>query len=818
MIPSLFYRKNAILILLTTGLLAGCVRPQLEPEQFLVAGQRVKGTKAIETAELEALLPQKPNRVFVVQPFTPFLWVYLVSEKRFRQEQQPAYQRQLLQVQKDMAALRAQLDTTYAPVVQKQFDRLERRAARLRNAIDNGNWWMRVVGEPPSLITQENARTNDSLLQEYMRYSKGFFEARVSYSFDTTADKRARVTYTVTEGPPYLLNALHRRSPSRQVDSLLVSTLKASYLRKGQRYDESHFAAERERLEQLLRNRGYFGFSREDVRFSVDTSRSRFTADVRTELDSVPPRMQIGQVTFMADARDLRRRQNDIDTVYFRGVRYLFAGKHYTARLLDTKITVRPGMWYNQARQVETLRMLGTLDQFKFPSITYDTLQGHRLSALIYAQPLNRYELTTETGLNVYQGLPGPFWNGSLRIRNFLNGLDMLEIAGKLGYDGQPGFTRTSERLRFRDQNFEAGLNVSLIFPQLLVPGRLPFRYNNATPRTQVGLGYSFSDRTDFRRTGLRFAQSYSWQLNSRKTIFISPIDLNFINTDRRSADFNAYLDSLQSQGINLKYTFGRSFVSSISGSYVYSDVVFNTNQKARYWRLFLETGGTTLNFLSAKRQASLTDNQGIRYYKFIKISSDFRYYLPLASRGRSTLAFRSMLGYGNEYSQGGILPYEKAFFVGGANSMRGWRPRRLGLGSSATLLPNGLVNYQYEKPGDVLLELNAEWRFHMFKLYGDFNGALFVDAGNVYALHTADRQAAFGWDFWRKAGVNTGFGLRFDKSFFIIRADWGVRLYEPGLPSPDPQRPPGRWVFGQNFVRGSGYKPELRFGLGYPF
>ncbi|MFT4031392.1 MAG: BamA/TamA family outer membrane protein [Siphonobacter sp.] len=814
------------------NIIAGCTRgTELRRGEYLLASQNIKGNKEIPNEELESLLPQEPNRVLITQPITPFLWVYQIVRPNFIKYKKPRFEQELIDYQRQIDQLKNQADSLRNRKTVRKIERLERKIDHNRLAIEQGHWWMRVVGEPPSIITEEDARENAQNLQAFLRTNRGMFDDSVHFELDTVKFRRVRVRYLVEQRKPYILNQVQLHTIDPRVDSILRTT--KSPLKSGDRVDERYFSAERERIELTLKNNGYYGFSKEDVSFTgtYDTSKAepvKHQVNVKVNIDSIPnryPYYHLRSVTFVVDGRDPEEPASYLDSTTYQGIRYIFADKKYATKLLNAKITVRPGELYSLQHHNETLRFLGTLDQFKFPNISYDTAYYHQLNALIYAQPLKRFELTSEVGMNVYQGLPGPFLNGSLRIRNFLQGLEMLEIAGKAGFDGQPGFTESSQNLNFKDQNFEAGLNTSLIFPQLLFPGSLKFRYNNSSPRTQIGIGYSLSDRKDFRRTGFKLAMTYSWQISPKETFYFSPIDINLINTTRQSAEFQAFLLAQQEAGNNLIYTFNRSFVSSISGSYVYSDNNLNAYKRTRYFRWFVESGGTTLNFLSQKKQDELASSTDLRFYKFLKTSVDYRLYVPLNRRGKSMLVFRGFVGIGWEYSKaGGVLPYEKAFFAGGANSMRGWNPRKLGLGSLVasydTLKAGGIVPvYKYESPGEMQLEFNAEWRFPLFKLFGDFNGAIFMDAGNVWRIRGTQPLTIFHFNsFLQQTALDAGFGLRFDKSFFILRADWGIKIYEPGRPRLDGSY--GQWVIGDLFSKtlDNRYKPELRFGIGYPF
>lgn len=207
-------------------------------------------------------------------------------------------------------------------------------------------------------------------------------------------------------------------------------------------------------------------------------------------------------------------------------------------------------------------------------------------------------------------------------------------------------------------------------------------------------------------------------------------------------------------------------------------------NKEGSFFRFYFEPGGTSLNFFShnqideIKRKLNLTS-----VYAYIKVNLDFRKYLPLSKN--SMVVGRLNIGIANPYGGDKVLPYEKYFFTGGTTSNRAWLPRRLGPGESAdyNLNPDGTVNsnsvsYKFEKPGLILLEMNAEYRFKMIKF---LHGAVFVDAGNIWNLNSADTKQNINENFYQQIAIGAGYGVRFDFSFLVIRLDIGVKVWDPG-------------------------------------
>jgi outer membrane protein assembly factor BamA len=581
------------------------------------------------------------------------------------------------------------------------------------------------------------------------------------------------------------------------------------------------------RIETLLRNEGYMGFSRQNVTYLVnDTITNALTdslfksVDVKVLVDmplqvNKPERYVINSVNFevlppsgFPDSLFIK------DTTSYQGIKYLFSDKRFSTKILDSKIQVRPGAFYSQKKERDTQQQLSLTDQFRFVNYNY-TLDstGKRINSFFRVIPLEKYQISTDVGLNVIQlqGTPGPFANLSYKIRNVFNGLENFEANLRGGIELVPGFLGDQQIYRSE----EIGLNTSLIFPRLLTPGSL-FQKQSAhyNPRTQVGLGYNYVNRPEYTRTNVKIALNYSWQPTNTTLFNVSLVDLNILNTQNIRADFESLLKDLQLQGNNLINSFNPSFVSDINFNFVYNtNSLIGPQKNARYFRIGLESGGTSLNILPG--QKGLIKNvfgDDLQFYKYLRWNADFRRYWPAGKKS----AFVARVNTGAIYSYGDskVPPYEKYFFAGGSNSLRAWLPRRLGPGSSPPRLTSN--NLSIESPGEFLLEGNLEWRGYLAKFFGDINYAIFIDAGNVWNLNsTATESQKFEADkFLREIAVGTGFGIRYDLSFFILRFDFGIKVYDPALQ---------RFVldelqFNKLFKRTQSNFLNINLGVGYPF
>ena len=876
--------------------MSGCVTVPKDPTapRYLLYASNIRGSQVISGDELAGLIPQKPNRRIARTPLTPALWIYQGAARNYHPE---AARRELLAKTTEFDTLSERLAANPA-ALRVANRRFERDARKLRRYLEEGGWWMRNLGEAPTYFYSRDVEANAKKMQTYLQ-QRGFFQARVGYSLDTLLENRVRANYLITEGIPYNLRRFTYDIADPRIDSLVRAKASQSLLKQNERFQEPNFNKERIRIEELLRNNGYYGFSRQYVRFDPDSSVSQARdtlarlVDVWTVITNpidqpAHPYFRVSdvRVTVTPDApsasaespvpgsqRAVRRGSRagtvlpdsvvrpqrtrleaavPLDTVVQNGVRYLYSGRFFPTGLLDSKIRIRPGQLYSQTKQITTQRQLFLLNQFKFVNVAFTELDAdstrpatvRRLQANITATPLTKYESAIESGLFLlYQGqnIPGPFGSVSLRGRNLFGGLETVEASLRGGIEYQTGF--------IGDQKFyratEVGVNTSLSFPQILFPGKLRFRFNPDNPRTQIGIGYNYTIRPDYLRTTLRATMAYTWQPTPSQQFSVFLADVNLINTTFAGrplgAAFEAELERQKKQGSTLYLSFRRSFSSSLNFVYTYNNNVLNQNRRANFLRVAAESGGTTLNLFNTNQLDRFFNRldtvRGLQYYKYIRLNADFRHYIPI--RSRTTLAFRVNAGVVAGYGPGQAVPYERFFFVGGSNSLRAWPSRRLGPGGAlpqsttansqepvySTRYPEQFA-YNFEQPGGVLLEGSAELRGRLFHLGADINGAVFVDAGNVWALpgiNARPRATLGSGPLLTQFAVGTGVGIRFDFSFFIIRFDGAVKVWDPSRRylNAEGQAVDERFFLPQFSFRQlfSGPNPlVVNFGIGYPF
>ncbi|MCF0043438.1 translocation and assembly module lipoprotein TamL [Dyadobacter fanqingshengii] len=808
--------------LILVGLSSCARKPASQSKSYYLGNSSIKGNQIINDSELEALIPQKPNRRLLGLPFFPYVGLYRFGELFYNREEK---QRKVIEITQKYQN-ESRLNENSPRKLEKIQRRYAKKLEKAQTRVDQGNFWMRVLGEAPVYFVAAEVALNAEKMQKYL-YNNGFFEAAVSYKPDTIFD-RIRVNYYVTEKRPTMIRDVEYQVRNLTADSIINSNNKNPALQARKRYDGDAFEEERIRIETLLRNQGYLGFSRQNISYLInDTLTNAATdsffksVDVKVRVDMPGAikngeRYKINSVHFevlppSGSPDSLYARK---DTVNFRGINYTFSDKRFATRILDSKMQVRPGAIYSQQKERDTQQQLSLTDQFRFVNYSY-TLDstGHGINSYFKVIPLEKYQISTDVGLNVIQlqGAPGPFANLSYKIRNVFNGLENFEANLRGGIELVPGFLGNSSIYRSE----EIGLNTSLIFPRLLTPANMLQKETaSSNPRTQVGLGYNYVNRPEYTRTNVKVAMTYSWQPTNKTLFNLSLVDLNILNTQNIRSDFQSLLDELRDQGNNLFNSFQRSFVSDINFNFTYNtNALIGPQKNAHYFRVALESGGTSLNILP--KQENLIKNvfgDGLQFYKYVRWNADYRRYWPAGRRS----AFVARINSGAVYSYGDskVPPYEKYFFAGGSNSLRAWLPRRLGPGSAAPRRTD--TGLTIESPGEFLLEGNLEWRGFLAKFFGDINYALFIDAGNVWNLgSTATESQKFEPNkFFKEIAVGTGFGIRYDLSFFILRFDFGIKVYDPALQ---------RFVldeleFNKLFKRTQSNFLNVNLGVGYPF
>ena len=898
----------------------------LRPEQRLLAKVEVesKGLSQAQQERMLTLVQQNPNHNLPI----PRLAVYQFGHSFYDSAR---IRRKMERIQ---ATYTSKLEAAKTDSVQigKLTARRDRRLQRKITALEKGNAIMRL-GEPPVIYDPDLSRRTVDQLSTYLR-SQGFFRAQVMYT-DSARSKRSlvdgilrtlqlrnkpvhavplrdsagqrlhrrvTVTYQVQEGPDFTLSQLTRHIADTAVARVVNRSQGATLLHVGAAYNEDLIGQERQRLDALLKNAGYYDFRAQFITFEADTSFEK--AQVRLGLLIASPegghrRYRLRSVTMLTDAgqgqalrsltgdsarserrarraerttnasneegstgristanmpagvtaaavsdsltarRRNRRRLAPRDTVRVDSVAFASRGPlAINPHVLARQIVLRPGQLYDLTRTQRTTQLLGTLDMFRFNNVSYskgetakrpptDSTGGRQpwpdayLDAIITASASPRFAETTEIGGTYVAGKPGPFANLRLKWRNPFHGAEVLELSGRVGFEGQ--YNRLGAD-NSNDPNavytIQYGLTAALLIPKLLVPFGLGNFLRDYQPRTRISLSQTYTSTPYYTRTTAEFTFDYLWQTSPYHQYVFTPIDAALVKTPFIRGDYRDSLESYRvKRGSPLYQSFRSVYEPSFSFTSVYNSNDITQTRNARYLRLFVEVGGLTRQLYRTKGwfRGDREPADQLEVYDFAKISVDYRKYYRLTPQ--TYLAWRLNGGVAHALTPTPTasdpthstytIPYDKYFFVGGSNSVRAWQPRRLGTGSYGTLKADGTRDYITEQPGELLLEGSLEYRF---PVYSFIRGALFTDFGNVWTLQPdpARPGAEFRFDsFAKQFAVGSGIGIRLDFTFLILRFDIATKVYDPTNVTP--------WTVRKVFKQTSN-QTALNVGIGYPF
>ena len=775
----------------------------------MVYENELVGIKQADTDALTQLIEQEPNTRFFGTSLGVMLYRF---GNQFYDSSKVAAKREvtsdrLLALQSTKGSVGTELS------YKRKEEKLKLRLESLDKKLEFGNTLMRT-GNPVVLLDSSLLEKSRKNMKGYL-INHGFFDADVTFNV-ALKNKKAVISYAIEEKEAYILDSVFTRTDNPEIQRLLADFSSNSFLKKGQIYNQDNIGAERNRLEELLKNKGYYMFSKSYVNYIAyqDTA----AKSIRLEQVIQKPTFTESHQVYTLDTIRLRINpptdefaDRQIQTQY-QGIDFSFYRDRYSPKILASRIQLQKGKPYSRTDALETQRLINSLDLFRFVNITFDTL-GTSLTAQIFTQPNQKYQLTNQLGMTITEQLPGPFFSTALRNRNFFRAGELLELNFRAGLEGVASATGQGVY-----QSSEINTSLSVIFPRFLIPfaPKTLQQLGKYNPNTRVQFGYLSTNRPEYKRNAINGQLGYTWATrNNRQSFTINAADISYIRTPYIQDEFLGILENLQTDGNNLIWSFLPSLISSFSGQTL---INFNrygdfSMKKASLLRIFAESGGTTLNFTNVRRN----DSPDIDYanFQWLKGQIDFRRYYPITKK--QTLAYRLNFGMARPYGVSvGILPYEKYFFAGGGTSIRAWQARRLGPGSSTPLTgAGGVYDYTNEQPAEMILESMVEYRR---KLFSYFDMAVFLDAGNSWMIGRDEARpgADFRYDrFYKEIAIGTGVGLRMDFDFLVIRLDLATKALDPARLEGE------RWVLDNlRFTRPFGEKGQtvFNFGIGYPF
>jgi outer membrane protein assembly factor BamA len=352
----------------------------------------------------------------------------------------------------------------------------------------------------------------------------------------------------------------------------------------------------------------------------------------------------------------------------------------------------------------------------------------------------------------------------------------------------------------------EYGVETNIKFPKFLIPVRTENFIKKYNPKTILTLSYNHQSRPDFIRTVLNAGFGYTWKETKYKEHILRPLEINFVRIPNTSPSFDSIIS-----GTYLESSYRDHLITNMSYSYIYNNQNLKKNRDFMFFRWNAESAGNLMSLFNSKLKYVSDSVQsyyqflGIQYSQYLKTDVEYKFYKII--NPTSNIVYRLFGGVAYPYGNARAIPFEKRYFSGGANGLRGWQVRSVGPGSDTANVSVG--NYP-NSTSDIKLEANLEYRF---KLFWKLEGALFVDAGNIWSIREEEGHpgGTFKWDsFYKELAVDTGLGVRFDFSFFLFRTDIGMKLRDPSLPLGD------RWILSTQSLGANDF--VFNIGIGYPF
>ena len=701
--------------------------------------------------------------------------------------------------------------------------------------IEKEKWphnWLRNIGEEPVIFDQDATTKSKDQIESYLS-SKGYFDGQVMETIES-ANQKSKVYFNIDLKPAYTIRNLYYEIADTNLSPVIYSDTTDCLIEKGKPYDVDVLQSEQSRLERFISDLGFYNFSGDDIYFRVDSTVGDRQVDIyygirnytyinRNNMQVTGPHRQykVRNIYIYPEyyPREVLSGGEDyietLDTVSYNGYYFISNVSRPTIKydIIIQSLYIRPGITFVVSNSERSQAHLMSLKTYRLVNIRYlepdvevVNSDGTRaLDCIIQLTPMSRQSFSVELeGTNSGGNLGGAL-NFVYQNKNLFHGAEQFNLKLKGAYET---FSQTSGGIR---STKEFGIETSLKLPKFLVPFMegegFVRRYN---PTSSIQAAYNRQILPVYTRTVANTSFGYVWNAGSYRTHMINPFQLNLVKIP--VIDDNYRINVIDKSDY-LKNSYKDVLISGGSYSYIFNNQNINKSVHSWFIRINTEASGNLLYAIKKLSGASfVTDSLSSHYNflgqpfaQFVRFDVDARYTRVINEV--SSIVYRGFGGVGIPYRNSAAMPFEKQYFEGGANGIRGWQVRSLGPGS---LPPPDSTTY-FNQTGDIKLEVNVEYRF---KLFWILEGAVFVDAGNIWAIREdPDRPGAqFRFNkFLDDVAIGTGFGMRFDLQFVLLRTDFGFKLRDPQYTGDS------KWIIfrpsdklSKNFA--------MVIGIGYPF
>ncbi len=709
---------------------------------------------------------------------------------------------------------------------------------------DTTKWytrWFRKLGQPPVIYDSTMVTASVEQLSRALA-NKGYLDVEVTY--DTIGDlknKKMDVKYYVRTGTPHTISSINYEIHDSTIDSIISASPQMKTLRIGDRFDRTELDNMRSGIARHLQQRGYYTFTKDNITFYADTAANSKEIDLtmvirtpkrvistgqsRSPLldapaatpDSLYHQYYFGTVTYITDfdatSSEAVQRIATADSVSYKDINILYGPDHYLAPgILYENCFIVPGHRYTPEAINRTYEALGRLAILKYVSIQLkpevDADGREVLNAYILLDRTRNQGVTLELEGTNSEGDLGFGVGVTYQHRNLGHGAQLLTTKLRTNYESLSGHFDGLLHNRYSEYAAEVGLT----FPKFLAPFLQRDFKQRVRATTELDVSFNYQERPEYTRIISGAAWKYNWN-NRNNTIrrTFDLIDVNYVYLPHSTINF---IDEIAPANPLLRYSYEDHFIMRMGYTYRRTNrriagAMENAWRQPSVYslRASVETAGNLLYAISSlsgqHRSYGAYKIFGIQYAQYVKGEVDYSWTRHLDLR--NAIAVHGGFGIGVPYGNSSMIPFEKRFYAGGANGVRGWSVRALGPGGyDAHNSTTDFIN----QCGDIRLDMSVEYRA---KLFWVFEGALFIDAGNIWTIRDYENQPEgvfkFG-TFWKQIALAYGVGLRMDFTYFLLRFDLGMKAHNPAIgQEPWPLLHP-RWRRDATF----------HFAVGYPF
>lgn len=784
--------------------------------------------------EAKDFVIQRPNTTFLGILFP--LYFYNLGDKDYEEN----YAKRVERNPKTFAALR------------KIFS--EKQTERLKQSHASRNKWFLEGGQAPVILNEIKAEKTTEKLRNYY-FNNGYFNAEVDYDIRLKVEK-ADVRYKITKNEPFRLDSIKTIIDSNTLDSIYQLTKENSFIKTGEIYRDLNFRKEADRLTRTFRNSGIYHFAENQIGFhEIDTLATDHKTDVILKItdrlienegviETKPLKVQkITKIGIFTDYSYERKDESFKDTTVYNGFHFYSHDKlKYNPKSLLNAVFIEPGDIYKDSARSLTRRHLKLLKNFKMVKIKYQEVNEDELSATIVLSPLKKYSVGMNTEVihsNVKQlGFAGGF---SFINRNTFRNAEIFKLSFKGSiFDVAKNIGSTDDR---PFSSWEISADASLEVPKIVIPfGWDSFIDKRMAPKTLFSLGTGFQKNIGLDKQKITAFVDYSWTPNKRVKHTFEPINAQYVKNLNKDQYFYIYssqyndLVAIQQeyfpdypltednalqfidekidddfQQVNPEaYQTAKNIekrneiittdfvIPAITYSFTYTTKSdFKDNNYMFFKAKLIAAGNISSALVNETNAGGVKTIAETPIAQYVKTDFEFiKYWTPSKT---TVLVSRTFAGIAIPYGNSKDIPFTSSYFIGGSSDIRAYRTYELGPGSNSN-------NLEYNV-GSLKLITNLEYRFGITKT---FKGALFIDAGNIWDITNSEVSAPgdkfTSWESIKNSAIGTGFGIRYDFSFFVFRTDLGFKTYEPYLEG-------NRWFRNYNFSRA-----VINIGINYPF